>query len=153
MSIVTTSDLPECSALKQHIETGDFVDCYAAPCDMATRRAAEIATEFPSWAQALVRLRNILVSPFGLNDTLPESDNTIGFFPVTYETDTEILAGFNDKHLDFRLSILSEGGKIHMATWVHPHNLGGRLYLTLIMPFHILICRNALKRVLHASQA
>jgi hypothetical protein len=36
---------------------------------------------------------------------------------------------------------------VFLATWVHPHNIGGRVYLTTILPFHILIARNALARV------
>ena len=34
-----------------------------------------------------------------------------------------------------------------LATWVHPHNRAGRLYLKAILPFHILIARDALARV------
>ena len=59
----------------------------------------------------------------------------------------KILAGFDDKHLNFRISIMAKTGKIYFATWVSPHNIGGELYLKAVMPFHVLICRNALKRV------
>ncbi|MEM7636150.1 MAG: DUF2867 domain-containing protein, partial [Pseudomonadota bacterium] len=68
-------------------------------------------------------------------------------FPVETETARELIAGFNDKHLNFRVSVLSQDGRVFLATWVHPHNIGGRLYLKTILPFHILIARNALARV------
>ena len=75
----------------------------------------------------------------------------MGPFPVESETETELIAGFNDKHLDFRVSVRSEGGLVSLATWVHPHNIGGRIYLAAIMPFHILIARDALARVARSS--
>lgn len=63
------------------------------------------------------------------------------------DTGTEIIVGFNDRHLNFRVSILSHEGRISAATWVHPHNPGGRFYLRTILPFHKRIVRNGLARV------
>jgi hypothetical protein len=40
-----------------------------------------------------------------------------------------------------------QDGQVSLSTWVSPHNLSGRLYLTAIMPFHIEIARTALSRV------
>lgn len=125
----------------------DFVDCYAVDAEQSPRRAAEIITDFPQWAQGLMLIRRILTAPFGLvNDVSAEVDK-VGIFPVEAEHEHELIAGFNDKHLNFRVSVMSKGGKVMLATWVRPHNLGGRLYLTTIMPFHIAISRNALARV------
>jgi hypothetical protein len=42
---------------------------------------------------------------------------------------------------------MSQAGNVYLATWVHTHNIGGRLYLAAILPFHVLIARNALGRV------
>lgn len=39
----------------------------------------------------------------------------------------EIITGFNDRHLNFRVSVQSREGRVFIATWVHPHNLGGHL--------------------------
>ena len=71
----------------------------------------------------------------------------MGPFPVELTSDTEVIAGFNDRHLDFRVSVVSRENRVYLATCVHTHNILGRAYLTLIMPFHILIARNALSRV------
>ncbi len=68
-------------------------------------------------------------------------------FDIEYESEQELMAGFDDKHLDFRISVISKQGKIYLATWVHTHNFWGKLYLTAILPFHILIVRNGLTRV------
>jgi hypothetical protein len=43
--------------------------------------------------------------------------------------------------------VLRQSGMVYGATWVHCHNLAGRAYLASVMPFHILMSRNALGRV------
>ena len=40
-----------------------------------------------------------------------------------------------------------DGATIRMGTWVRPRNLFGRAYLACVMPFHILIVRNAMARI------
>lgn len=67
------------------------------------------------------------------------------------ETADEIVAGFNDWPLDFRISMRAENERAYLATWVHPHNAVGRIYLVTVMPFHILIIRNAMHRVAQAD--
>lgn len=91
-------------------------------------------------------LRNKIVAPFGLRTDLPDGEK-IGVFPVTARSESEILMGFDDSHLDFRISILTDGTHAFGATWVRRHNCLGRVYLALIMPFHILIMRNAIGRI------
>lgn len=144
---VTTCPLPPFSALHERFNSGDFLDCYGVASDLSPRDAAEVITDFPGWAQALVMLRNLVTAPFGLRDEGPTDVARVGIFPIESENEQELIAGFNDKHLDFRVSVTSHEGRVTLATWVHPHNIGGRLYLNTIMPFHILIARNALARV------
>ncbi|RLK08508.1 DUF2867 domain-containing protein [Ruegeria conchae] len=150
-SRVKRSELPTKSLLHNRLEDGDFLDCFSVVSDLSPRQAAEIITSFPAWAKMLVRLRGILVAPFGLDNTGPEATDKVGIFPVEHDDASEVIAGFDDRHLDFRVSVFSEDGRISLATWVHRHNLGGRLYLAIILPFHILIARNALARVSRAS--
>ncbi|WP_299723960.1 DUF2867 domain-containing protein [uncultured Tateyamaria sp.] len=144
---VTATRLPADSALLSRKQRGDFLDCYSVPSTATPRAAAEIITSFPGWAQVLVKLRALITAPFGLSQVGPEAADKLGPFPVESESGTELIAGFDDKHLDFRVSVRSEDGVVSLATWVHPHNIGGRLYLGLIMPFHIMIVRDALARV------
>ncbi|MES0861892.1 DUF2867 domain-containing protein [Ruegeria sp. SCPT10] len=150
-SAVKRTALSARSLLHKRIKQGDFLDCFSVASDLSPRQAAEIITSFPAWAMALVRLRGVLVAPFGLSTSGPNATDKVGIFPVEHDDETEVIAGFNDRHLDFRVSVLSENGRISLATWVHRHNLGGRLYLAAILPFHILIARNALARVSRAS--
>jgi len=144
---VIACELPEQSNLHSRVAPEDFIDCYAVTSDLPPRTAAEIITDFPGWARFLLLIRRLVTTPFGLSNDGPESSDKIGIFPVESETDEEVIAGFNDKHLDFRVSVISRDQVVYLATWVHPHNIGGRLYLATIMPFHILISRNALHRV------
>ncbi|GGX53674.1 hypothetical protein GCM10007385_22260 [Tateyamaria omphalii] len=147
---VTATQLSADSALHGRMRRGDFLDCYSVASTTSPRAAAEIITAFPGWAQVLVKLRGLITTPFGLSQDGPEAADKLGPFPVESETGTELIAGFNDKHLDFRVSVRSEDGVVSLATWVHTHNIGGRLYLAAIMPFHILIARDALARVARA---
>ena len=63
------------------------------------------------------------------------------------EVTAPLILGIDDSHLDFRISVLKQDGMIFFGTWVRTKNRFGRFYLTLIMPFHILIVRNAVGRV------
>lgn len=148
---VRAVDLPAHSQLHSRKSANDFLDCYSVESNLRPRRAAEIITEFPSWANFLLQIRRVVTTPFGLSNDGPEASDKIGLFPVESETEDELIAGFNDKHLNFRVSVMSQDGRVLLATWVHPHNIGGRIYLKAIMPFHILISRNALSRVASAS--
>ena len=157
--IVSKLPLPEDSRLWTHFGQSDFLDCYAVEAATSPRAAAEIITAFPGWAQGLLQVRKWLTAPFGLRQVGPETGtetgletgDRVGPFPVHSETEKEVIAGFDDKHLDFRVSVMARGGVVTLATWVHPHNIGGRIYLTAIMPFHILIARDALARVARAA--
>ena len=144
---LTATDLPDDSALLRRLTAGDFLDCYSVVADIPPRRAAEIITDFPQWVRFLLTIRRILTVPFGLSNDGPRAPDKIGIFPVESETGHELIAGFNDRHLDFRVSVLSQKGLVFLATWVHPHNIGGRIYLAAIIPFHILVARKALARV------
>ncbi len=135
--------LPANSALHSRVANGDFLDCYATAAEVSPRAATEEIVVFPAWAQWLVKLRGLVTGPFGLSQDGPEAADKLGAFPVESETETEIIAGFDDKHLDFRVSVISQDGQLSLATWVHTHNLAGRIYLATIMPFHILIARDA----------
>ena len=77
--------------------------------DLDARRAAErMMARQPRWAEALVSLRNLLVAPLGLKTSgaglVPPRD-MIGIFPVVSQTPDRLIAGFNDRHLDFRVVV------------------------------------------------
>lgn len=140
------SSLPQHSLLQAYIQNGDFLDCYRCETSADVDQAAQQAMSFPVWVSGLMWLRNKIVTPFGLRTDLTGAE-MIGMFPIDARNETEIILGFNDKHLDFRISILTDGTHAYGATWVRRHNWLGRAYLAAIMPFHILIMRNAIGRI------
>ena len=66
--------------------------------------------------------------------------DTIGVWPIFNLTCNELVAGRNNKHLDFRLSVLKEfeGGKssVVVSTICTVHNVYGKVYLFFIVPLH-----------------
>lgn len=154
MTRVHATSLPQNSRLYQQpagVQDSDFIDCYTKPCETSLEDAAQRALSFPPWASALLRLRNVLVAPFGLNtevtnENRPDQPDRMGVFPLISRDASEIILGLDDSHLDFRISVLKQDGQIYFATWVRTKNRFGRIYLRLIMPFHILIVRNAVSR-------
>ena len=64
----------------------------------------------------------------------------IGPWPIFVLTETELIAGRDNKHLDFRLSVLREtdGGTASavISTVCRVHNTFGKVYLFFIVPFH-----------------
>ncbi len=146
MAIVTKTNHPKSSKIWALVAPGDFIDGYQIKSDLPPKQAAEIAFKMPIWATTLLLLRNAIVKPFGLKTEI-EDETSDTIFPTTFESEDEILLGTDDKHLNFRISVLQQDGRIHMATWVHRNNWFGRLYLMIVMPFHILIVRNCMTRV------
>ena len=67
------------------------------------------------------------------------------------QTPDRLVAGFNDKHLDFRSwwtwRPQAQSQSVTATTLVLTHNLLGRAYLAIIMPFHRLIVRALLRQV------
>ncbi|MGB3407690.1 MAG: hypothetical protein WBA67_09360 [Jannaschia sp.] len=67
MARITSVSLSGGSHLSALWKPGDFLDCHAVASPLAVRPAAEIIADFPSWTVRLLRLRNVLVVPFGLS--------------------------------------------------------------------------------------
>jgi hypothetical protein len=108
----------------------------------------------PRWVEILLALRNRLVAPFGLktpDPTGPGASGTIGIFPVVSEAPDRLVLGFDDGHLDFRVVVdvaaCGAGQSFALTTLVLTHNLFGRSYLAIILPFHRLIARTMLRQV------
>jgi hypothetical protein len=116
----------------------------------ARQAAQRMMGRSPRWVEALLTLRHLLVAPFGLktsgNNANPLRE-TIGLFPVLTQTPGRLVAGFNDKHLDFRVVVDvaasgaddNSGQQVTATTLVKTHNALGRIYLAVIKPFHRVI--------------
>jgi hypothetical protein len=123
------------------------------------RTAAErMMAKSVRWIETLMNLRNIIVAPLGLK-TSGHHENppreTIGLFPILTQTPDRLVAGLNDKHLDFRVvvDVAASGAgadsaqQVTATTLVRTHNAFGRIYLAVIMPFHRLIVPAMLRKI------
>lgn len=146
---VRETPLPEGTMLANFVGPQDFVDCYAGETPLDVETIVARATEFPIWVKGLLLLRALAVLPFKLKGRSTSGDR-FGIFPVAGRAEDEILLGFDDSHLDFRISVLCRHNVAYAATWVRPHNWFGRTYLRLILPFHRWIMRNAMTRAVAA---
>ena len=135
-----------------------FADAFRAeiadPALDARHAAERMMAHQPRWAEALVKVRNVLVAPLGLKTSgegAPAPRGMIGIFPVLSETPERLIAGFNDSHLDFRVVVdvatTGTARSVTLTTLVKTHNWFGRTYLAIIMPFHRLIAPALLRQV------
>ena len=106
----------------------------------------------PRWMKWMMVVRNKIVSLFGLEvasvaevmapqrrDRYSVGDK-IGAWPIYSLTENELVVGRDNKHLDFRLSILrtpsSPRETVTVSTVCLVHNFFGKAYLLFVLPFH-----------------
>ena len=150
MSKVLKTPLPETSHLWPLVQDQDFIDGYAVESTLTPEEAINAGFTMPGWVNALMKLRNTIVKPLGLKTESSDTGND-AIFPLQYEDENERIIGTDDHHLNFRIAVMREDGRIHMATWVHRNNLLGRIYLAIVMPFHVIIVRSVMRRIAMAS--
>jgi len=103
----------------------------------------------PKWISILFKIRNKIAGFIGLKIDKPNDYNTdykiggyISFFKIFQINDNEIILGANDNHLNFRAIINNtkeEVNNIKVTTLVEYNNTKGKIYMTLIKPFHRLV--------------
>jgi hypothetical protein len=157
--------LPSQSALATAFKSMNLADAFSIrlPADASVNPdvlARFIFAEQPAWIGALIQVRDAIVAGFGLKTakhlaTLPSDAKAprIGIFRVFSASETEIVLGENDKHLDFRVSIICTPGsppgidsELTLSTVVYCHNRLGRAYLSAIAPFHRQVVKASLRR-------
>lgn len=136
------------------------IDLHASEQSGMRELAARTLIDPPAWQKALLALRDAMVMPFGIktSDTVRTSRDSlerVDFFPVHWEGKDEIVLGTDDRHLDFRLSLLRRqspiGTLLIATTVVHTHNALGFIYLNAIRPFHHLVVRASMARCAQAQ--
>ena len=155
MTVRETTPAVDTNALLAGAQFADAFCIEVGARDLDARRAAErMMARQPRWAEALLSLRNLLVAPLGLKTSgagpgVPR--DMIGIFPVVSQTPDRLVAGFNDRHLDFRVVVdvtaPGDSRRVTATTVVKTHNRLGRIYLAVIMPFHRLIVPALLRQV------
>ena len=152
---------PSESVVASWYKNASLLDSYSIDLSASEQSSMrELATRTlvnpPAWQKALIALRDAMVTPFGLKTSgtvraFQDNKERVDFLPVQWEGRDEIVLGADDRHLDFRLSLLrrlSPTGTLLIATTVvHSHNALGFTYLNAIRPFHHLVVRANLARV------
>lgn len=140
------------------LPSADWADRYAVMTRNDDATALDVVRKMfgrsPRWVGLLLSLRNFIVGLFGLKSAelgIAEGER-IGAFPVVSASDDQIVLGFDDSHLNFRIIVDvtaagSQAGKLAVTTLVDRHNLFGRIYIFAITPFHKLIVRTLLARM------
>jgi uncharacterized protein DUF2867 len=77
-------------------------------------------------------------------------------WPIFSLSEDEVVTGRNNKHMDFRLSVLKvpDGDRtsVVVSTICAVHNLTGKLYLFFVLPFHRYGVRKLLTNALAARR-
>jgi hypothetical protein len=139
--------VPTGSLICESLPRVDYEDAYAvtippgAPTD-PEEWAAAILDSLPGWVAALLRLRNLAVAPFGLNTGSPRANDHRRLpFPLIDRTDDEVLLGVDDRHLDFRFSVLVRAGTVTGSTAVYLHSTVGPVYFVPVRVIHPTVVR------------
>ena len=154
---VVECEAPSGSALsREMIERAFFRDSYRMPL---CRKQLGIASVFFGifghhrlWMKFALIVRNKVASLAGLDAPTASEilhveikdhyavGDVIGIWPIYSLGEDEIIVGRNNKHLDFRLSVLKvidgDEASVSVSTICKVHNLSGKLYLFFVVPFH-----------------
>ena len=154
---VVECDVPSGSMLSRElIQHAYFRDSYRVSL---SRRELGVVDVFfaifayrPLWMKLLLIARNKVASLAGLDAPTASEilhveikdryvvGEKIGVWPIFSLSEDEVVTGRNNRHLDFRLSVLKvlDGNKasVVVSTICTVHNLTGKLYLFFVVPFH-----------------
>ena len=170
---VTVCDVPQASVLdRRRVEMADFRDSYSATIRDSGADVVDlfhaIFAYHPMWMKLLLIARNGLMrrlgfaAPTAAEILHPNSQahyaagDTIGVWPIFALTPTELVAGRDNGHLDFRLSIMKSEGvagtNVVISTICNAHNRFGRAYLRIIVPFHKWGVRHLMRQAIRAGR-
>jgi hypothetical protein len=161
-------NIPADSLINKSFDRIDYQDAYMVEETFNKKLSPEdvVKSVFkisPFWVTWLMYLRNIIVKPFGLITGNSEMINTkidsfkgeigdsISFFKIYDRSKNEIILGADDKHLNGRLSIILKHNQrkyqIMLITSVCFNYWLGNIYFFFIKPFHKIVMRACLKRM------
>lgn len=164
-SSVDPVEIPAESAIARFYELTNLADAYSVELHAGSITNPELLARFifaqqASWIKGLMKIRDGLVAGFGLKTSAQLTEHhtdrlaeRVGIFKIYSTTEHEIVLGEDDKHLDFRLSVLcptpvgrTDARRLVLSTVVHCHNRLGRAYIFVIAPFHRVIVQACLRR-------
>lgn len=141
--------------------TVDYVDSYMVRVN-TQETVDEILNrvfQSPRWVDALMAIRNAIVGIFNLKTGGKEpkknhyevGDKT-DIFTISARNGNEIVMAEEDKHLNFRTSVLvvqhGDDCEAYLTTIVHYNNFFGRFYFFFVKPFHQQIMKVCMRNLL-----
>jgi len=166
MATIAKTDVPVESVLRAALVDASFHDAYEVPLRNPALSPIGIFLHLfrttPGWVSWLMAVRNRAAGWFGLKDVgalsavsgksaeLYKVGDRLGIFSIFAMTDSELLLGIDDSHLDVRVSILKRGGArgvtCIVSTVVHVHNRLGRLYMLPVGRIHPIVVKAMIRR-------
>lgn len=144
--------LPAASTLAEEQQKYPYRDSAYRPLRHQKVSSDQLIAAFlaapPGWADTLMQARDRIVGRCGLKTAAPRQGpplapfrigQQLGVFRILHLTPGEAVLGEDDRHLDFRVALMTDNGQLRVSTLVRPHNAFGWLYLAIILPFHYLI--------------
>lgn len=160
--VIELDQIPDTSLILKDFGDVDYHDTYKIQLSTTDYSVDEITTALfktPQWVMCLLRIRDFIVKPFGLKTSAEigisiEPYYSIGskavFFTVIDRNENEIVMAEDDKHLNFRTSVLVEKNgtlsHVYLSTIVRFNNVFGRLYFLPVKPFHRWMIKSDLKK-------
>jgi hypothetical protein len=155
--------IPSTSMIFKESDAYDYIDSYCHPLIRKDVESWELVSAFflsaPKWVDSLMVLRNKLVSFVGLKVGLDNpvlvgpqytKGQNIGVFQIQEISEDEVVLGQNDKHLDFKTSLLithEANDELVVSTVVRINNMFGKFYFYVVKPIHRVLVPIMIKRM------
>jgi hypothetical protein len=170
-NFIYKTQFPTASLIEKSFTKFDYTDAYSCTFPSQQERSVDDAvqaffkTESPV-ISSLFKLRNAIMKPFGfkasdasdrekaLRKFKIEKGNALGLFKVIDRSDNEVIMGEDDRHLNFRISLLLTRDlqnpvsyTLVLSTAVTMNNQFGKLYFIPVKPMHKLIVPSMMKSI------
>ncbi len=155
--------IPENSLLSKEAHRYDYKDSFRLTLARTDVEPWELVAAFfqsaPGWVDTLFILRNKMVGLLGLKADLAdvsklnppyETGRQFGLFKLLAINHNEAVLGEDDKHLNFRVSLLvdrTQENSLVVSTVVKINNRLGKAYFFVVKPFHRFIVPIMVKRM------
>lgn len=162
MKIIKTDIPPD--SLTQRFLPVDYTDAFACKPETVVGLSADdiqvtLWTAMPGWLNALFKIRDIIVRPFGLEGgngkerykdfkEMLYDGKSMKIMSVAAKAENETVLKLDDKHLEAYMSVYVDQATITVITLVRYHNLLGKTYFFFVKPFHKIVVKNMLKYTL-----
>ncbi|RDL45198.1 DUF2867 domain-containing protein [Marinomonas piezotolerans] len=164
-------DLPEGSYIARYLPNAFFSDRWTITVPTKRNVTAmslyiESLRRLPSWANAFMRVRNVLCRMVGLKDIGVFHEvlrikhpndylvgDRVGIFSVVSNEPNEVVLEDCDRHLNVRVSMQiipsnqDSTSQVSITTVVHAHNWFGKVYMIIVYPVHKLILWRSTRQI------